>query len=398
MSYVISDQLADYQRFVDDRLLHALASQSLLSVFCAADGSWLVDAVGDRFLDMTCSFGAAHLGHNHPRITQSLLQVANGESPMLHPFGMLPQSGELARSLCEVAGRGMQKVLFCTSGSEALNIALQLAMNITGNSAYVVLEGSYQSYSHASTAEKPIIVKRAIDAVPEVRSGAVAALILELIHGSNGAQLLDEDQVCSIVRECKMAGVPVILDEVLTGIGRTGSWFAFQHYPEVVQPDFVVCSKGLTGGCIPVSAILMTDVAYERASMEAGLLRYRSTMSGCTLSIQIASTVIQAIKEEALLENCRARSAEIVSGLHQLAAQGMGISDINGRGLLIAFRPYDSSSDEWAGFRCMQRLYEKRVLCSVALGNPNYVTITPALNITAPDVQSFLGSLRSVLL
>ena len=146
-----------------------------------------------------------------------------------------------------------------------------------------------------------------------------------------------------------------------------------------------------------MAAALMTNAVYESASKDSGLLPYRSTMAGYALGIAAANATIKFINEETLLENVKLRAREITSGLNQLAREGMGISDISGRGLLMAFKPRNYRDEAWAGFRCIQDLYERRILCSLALENPEYVTLTPALNITSAETQAFLNTLRALL-
>lgn len=398
MRVIDPTELGAYAEFLDPHFYEAIVQSSLPTYFASARGSWLFDTAGEKYLDLCCNYGAAHLGHNHPQIISIIADALHAHSLLLPPFGFSVQAAELANKICELAGRHLAKVAFCCSGSEAVTTAFNMARSITGRKRSVHLRGEYHGHllsDHPDNYPCDDLERLVL----ELRSGTVAAAFVELVQGSNGAEVLNAGEVGSIAETCKDTGSLLVIDEVLTGFGRTGRWFAFHEYPASLLPDIVICSKALTGGLLPVSAMVMTDSIYESAAHETGIARYRSTLSAHMLGILASTAMIGQIEEQQLLENVTQRSQQLTSQLTVLKDKGLGIMDVRGRGLLIAFRLRDA---ECCGtpqsLRCLQDLCRHSVLTSLGLKAPEYVTLTPALNISESEVSFFLDRLEEVLL
>jgi adenosylmethionine-8-amino-7-oxononanoate aminotransferase len=191
------------------------------------------------------------------------------------------------------------------------------------------------------------------------------------------------------------------LDEVLTGIGRTGKWFAFQHVAGF-EPDMVVASKGLTGGAVPVSATLMTDGVYESVFRGIGRSEiHASTFEAHLLGAAAGLAVIEVIEEQSLLERVALLSEQIERGIRELMAKGAAITDVRGVGLLLSFGVddgFDRDKELWGAPGLRQRLLGVGVLTNVAAQATTRINLLPPFTMGDGEVDFFLRRLRELVL
>lgn len=197
---------------------------------------------------------------------------------------------------------------------------------------------------------------------------------------------------------CRASGTLLIADEILTGIGRTGSWFAFHHAG--IEPDIVVVSKGLSGGMIPVAAVLMTRAVHESVySTPARAFVHTSTFQGHLLGMVAGLTVLDVIADEDILGRT-VRTGELLrSELEKLRAEGVGLRGVRGRGLLLA-AAIDGISDPYSpdgAAACVQALHRRGVLVESAAHDQCWLRINPPLTLSAESVAWFTGALRDSL-
>jgi acetylornithine/succinyldiaminopimelate/putrescine aminotransferase len=299
--------------------------------FVEGDGAWLFDDQGNRYLDLFAGIAVVGLGHRHP----APLAAAHAQLDRLWHVSNLywtEPMQELAAKLSERFG-GAQ-AFFCNSGAEANEAALKWARKVTGRPELVTLEGSFhgRTLGTLSVTGQPSkrkafepLLPGARFATPETLADHVgpqtAAILLEPVQGEGGVHPLAPEAFAQARALADEHGALLILDEVQTGVGRTGSFFAWEHYG--IKPDAVTLAKGLANG-LPIGAFLVSDDA--PTGFEPG--DHASTFGGNPVACAAACAVLDTV-DDALLAQVRATAATLEAGL---AALG----DVRGLGLLLA--------------------------------------------------------------
>jgi len=312
-------------------------------VIVKGQGCYMFDADGRRILDMFPGWAVSGIGHCHPKVVEAIRRQA-GE--LLHIDNTLysePQ-GILARLLSERAFGG--RSFFCNSGAEANEAAMKLARLHTPQQKYkfITCEGSFHGRTFATmtaTAQPkhhegllPLLPGfiyvpfNDIAALKAEFNDEVAAVMVEPIQGEGGINIADKEYLHTIRRLCDENGALLIFDEVTTGVGRTGKWFAYQHYD--VTPDIMTMAKALGGG-IAIGAMMATEEV--AASLLPG--KHASTFGGNALACAAAVAVIEAIEQENLLESAVKMGRYIKEKLNQLKQKHSIIDHVRGLGLMI---------------------------------------------------------------
>lgn len=300
-----------------------------------SSGCWLYDSDGRHYLDFEAGVWCTVLGHSHPRITACINRKAAISLHNGYRF-LSQEASDLSCALQQRIGFTSGASTFLSSGSEAINLAISIALHLTGRSRILAFERSYLSaYGHGGLDPDNRTRQQFPDSVsPDVVDlGEVAAVVLETGAASQGGLHFPEhERVCRLLTRARAAGCLVIADEVTTGMGRTGLWFGFQHYK--VAPDMVVTGKGLGNG-YPVSGVtISTDVVHLMANKP---FRYAQSHQDDPLGCAIGREVIATIAEENLVERSASMGAYFLGQLHQLmTSHDEAIVDVRGRGLLIA--------------------------------------------------------------
>ena len=301
------------------------------------EGVWLYDASGTRYLDFVAGIAVASLGHCHPAATAA----AHAQLDKLWHTSNLYWTEPMA----ELAGRlsarfGGTRAFFCNSGAESIEAGLKYARKATGKSGVIALDGSFhgRTYGALSTTGQPAKHVGFGPLVPDVRfaqlndaeslaaaaaDGNVACILLEPIQGEGGVHPLSEEFLTSAAELAQASGALLFMDEIQTGVGRTGSYFAFEQFG--VKPGLVALAKGLATG-LPIGALLVSTTAPE--GFEPG--DHGTTFGGNLTSCAAACAVDEALTPE-LLESVRAVGEQLRTGLAGLP----GVEDVRGRGLLL---------------------------------------------------------------
>ncbi len=312
-------------------------------VIVKGEGCYLYDADGNKILDMFPGWAVSAIGHCHPRVVEAIRKQAGELLHIDNTFYSEPQ-GKLARLLSERAFGG--KCFFCNSGAEANEAALKLARLHTAQEKYkfITAEGSFHGRTFATmtaTAQPkhhegllPLLPGfvyvpfNDVAALESVFSDEVAAVMVEPIQGEGGINLATAEYLQAIRRLCDESGALVIFDEVTTGIGRTGKWFAYQHFD--VEPDIITMAKALGGGVAIGAMMAKEEVA---ASLVPG--KHATTFGGNALVCAAAIAVIEAIEEDNLLENANQLGRYTMDKLEQLKQKHSIIDSVRGVGLMI---------------------------------------------------------------
>ena len=328
---------------------HVMNTYARLPVaFSHGDGSWITDTEGKIYLDALSGIAVNTLGHNHPELVAAIAAQAGR---LLHTSNLyrIPQQEQLADKLTSLMG--MDEVFFCNSGCEANEAAIKLARFYghkkgIDSPAIVVMEKAFHGRTMATLsatgnrktqagfeplvsgfARVPYNDLGAIRAIAE-HNKSVVAVMLEIVQGEGGIQIADVEFQRGLRKLCDENNWLLICDEVQCGMGRTGTWFGFQH--SGIRPDVVTLAKGLSGG-VPVGACITAGKA-------AGLFKpgnHGSTFGGNQLATTAALTTIDVIEKEGLIANAEAVGRLIRESLAQALADTKGVVEIRGQGLMI---------------------------------------------------------------
>ena len=327
-------------------LMNTYARQPV--AFVRGEGAYLWDESGKRYLDAVAGVAVNGLGHAHPKLVKAISeQVAT----VIHTSNLyrIPKQEELADRLCALSG--MDKAFFCNSGCEANEAAIKLARMYGHNKGVevptiIVMEKAFHGRTMgtltASGSRKiqagfePLLSGFArvpfndIEAIRQVaeHNKSVVAVLVEVVQGEGGINVLGSAFLVELRKICDAHGWLLMLDEVQTGIGRTGTWFGFQH--SGVVPDVMALAKGLGSG-VPIGACLARGEAADVFKPGS----HGSTFGGNPLACATALATLDIIEEEKLLENVRVRGEAIRSGLRQALENVSGVVDIRGDGLMI---------------------------------------------------------------
>jgi ornithine--oxo-acid transaminase len=405
-----------YRQFVNPLWTDLLSDIGILREFVGGEGAYLLDASGNRFLDLIGGFGAAALGHGHSGLKKVLIDAVASSCPGITPWGISPQTGELACKLCELSGSIFQKVHFASGGAEAIDAALKFAAAATGRDRFLVFEGGFHGLTAAATGLSagqwsepfPRIwpnIERVPPAHPEILAAAIeahrpAAVVLEVIQGSGGMRPWGSEALKQLGAIAKNRGVLVIVDEVMTGLGRTGEWFSFAAEGRSgFYPDFVVVSKVLTGGIVPLSAVLMTDEIFHAVFTGRHRVKiHGSTFSGARLGMLCGLGVLDIIARDDLLAHVRRVGARIEKGISLLQSRCL-LAGFFGRGLLVGI---DIGGDNpearaaSASATCLG-LMDRGILTTVGSHDPGLLRLTPPFVLKDDDVDQFLDALEDTL-
>ena len=312
-------------------------------VIVKGEGCYLYDSDGNKILDMFPGWAVSAIGHCHPKVVEAIRKQAGELLHIDNTFYSEPQ-GKLAQLLSERAFGG--KCFFCNSGAEANEAALKLARLHTAPEKYkfITTEGSFHGRTFATltaTAQPkhhegllPLlpgfvyVPYNNVDAMEAAFDDEVAAVMVEPIQGEGGINIPDPDYLKEVRRMCDEHGAMMICDEVTTGMGRTGKWFAYQLF--YIEPDIMTLAKALGGGVSIGAMMAKSEVA---ASLVPG--KHASTFGGNALVCAAAIAVIEAIEEENLLENTNELGKYAMEKLKQLKQKHFIIDSVRGVGLML---------------------------------------------------------------
>jgi ornithine--oxo-acid transaminase len=395
-------------------------------VLTQASGAWYDDVDGNRYLDFLSGFGVHGIGRNHPVVRQALHDVLDAELADMVQFDLPLLPGLLAEELIS-RSPGMDRVYFCNSGTEAVEAALKFARCATGNGRILYCDHAYHGLTAGSLSVNGAAEFRAgfgpllpdtcvplgdLDAIEaELRRGDVAALLIEPIQGK-GVNLAPPGYLAAAQRLLHEHGALLIVDEVQSGIGRTGRFYAYEH--DNITPDIVTVAKALSGGFVPIGATLARRGIFEKVySSLDRVFVHASTFAGNALAMTAGLATLAVLDDEHLIANAARRGDELMAGLNQIAERHDLITDIRGRGLMIGIefgRPTSSLTARglWRMLDTARRglfaqlvvvpLHNRhRILTQVAGDYMAVIKLLPPLMIGDLEVETFLTAFDDVM-
>lgn len=388
-----------------------------------AEGSYVYDLDGNAYLDFTCGIGVTNTGHCHPRVVAAVKEQAglllHGQVNIVMHLPML----ELAKELCTILPAELDGYFFSNSGAEAIEGAVKLARAATGRPNIVVFQGSFHGRTIGTmslTTSKTIYRAGYQPLMPGVfvapfpysyRYGwdeertsqwcldeleylfatqtspqETAAVLIEPVLGEGGYVVPPASFLRGLRTMCDRYDILLIADEIQSGFGRTGRWFGFEHFDFV--PDIMTVAKGLASG-LPLSGVFSRmDLMKKWATGTHG-----GTYGGNAVASAAAVATIQAMRDEDMLGNTRARGAQLKTGLRHLQEEFPAIGDVRGLGLMVGveFRTQDRQPDRDTAKAVAHACQEDRLLLLTCGPWDNTIRFIPPLVVTQEQVDQGLG-------
>jgi len=359
-----------------------------------ADGSKLWDDQGQEYIDLYGGHAVISIGHTHPhylkRIKDQLDQIAFYSNSI-----QIPIQQEYAEKLGKLSGYPEYELFLCNSGAEANENAIKLASFSTGKSGFIAFSGSFHGRTSGAVAltDNPKIVAPCnaredfhilhwedLHAVQKaLKSNTIAGIIIEGIQGVNGIQVPSSEFLLGLASLAHQYGAKLILDEVQSGFGRTGKFFAHQHVAGL-KPDIISMAKGMGNG-FPIGGILISP----EFKATFGLLG--TTFGGNHLACAAGLAVLEVIEKENLMENVTTLGEKLVEALKQIP----GITAIRGNGLIIGI-----DLNREAG-PVRSELVKKYHMFTGSAAGKNTIRLLPPLNIEWNQLNSFISALKEIL-
>lgn len=413
-------------RYLDPSLVEVLRIIGFDCEYASARGSYLYDSAGRAYLDMHTGEGFASLGHNHPdvrAVLQSALAADLVEGVQIHYSAL---AGMLAEELTERLPEGLDAVFFTSAGAEAVDSALKFARAATGRSRLISCESGFHGVTLGPLAlvgddffqegfgpmlpgasRVPFGDLAALEA--ELAGGDVAAFIVEPVQGRQ-VSLAPDGYLRAAQDLCRRHGALFIADEIQTGLGRTGRWFELER--EGLTPDFVLVGKALSGGYMPVAAMVTTRAIFQRAvgTLERSYV-HQSTYGRNRLSMAAGLAALRIIARDRLVENAATVGGFLADGLTEMAQRHPMIKAIRARGLMIGielaapsgrlarinWRLIHLASEGLFPQLIVIPLHRDHGVITMAAGKNDVIKLLPPLTLSMPEAAQFLEAFDSVL-
>ena len=422
-----SEKFDLYSKYVNPWLVHTAERVSYDKQFIRGEGCYLYDDKDNRYLDLDAGSGVFVLGRNHPRMRETMHNLLDLCPPIIINRNPHLLAGLLAEALATRMPGDLQKALFTNGGAETVDAALKFARNVTGRPRLLYLNGDYHGNTYGalsvtSANEGAINIAAGFDPMlpdcveitrndieqlhTELRKEDVAALIIEPVRGSTIEELTPEYR--NAAQElCKKHGAIFIVDEILCGLGRTGKMFASDYFQ--MQPDMMLVSKALSGGVVPVGALVVRDDIHAKAYAKQGVFIHRSTFMENDFAMAAGLATIHIIEEEGLIEKAEKTGKMILDGLSALKEKYSLIADVRGYGMLIGIELQSPKAltqrlsgtllekRGLLGHMMMIQLMEKHRILTAPVRQKNMLRIHPPYNMSEEDVQYFLRAFESAL-
>ena len=398
---------------LNGKLVESLDLLGYLRDFVSAQGCELVDAHGKRYLDFLAGYGSVPLGHNHPAVIAGVKAAL--ESGVPHFILMSPEAlpAALAARIAKLAPGDLEMTFLMSSGSEAVDGALKLARAVTRRPRFVAAHRGYHGATFGAMAvtgdarlevfeplgERSIVPWGDLAAIEaQLKKRDVAALILEPIQAEGGVNLPPYGYLAEAKRLCERYGSLFILDEVQTGLGRTGTWFTCER--EGVVPDVLVLAKALSGGLVPISAYVTRRDLWKKAyGTLATCELHCTTYRGGPLACAAALSTIESIEALDLVKHAARVGDRIGTKLRAAVAGHALIRDVRGRGLLwgLELNANDGVAAALIAQWLVVGLLERGIVTQVTTLAPTVVRVEPPLIVEEAHVDRFADALRDTL-
>jgi ornithine--oxo-acid transaminase len=414
-----------YARTINPQFMRVLRTIGFDRLWARAEGQYLFDAEGNRFLDLLGGFGMFNVGRNNPRVNAALVEALELQTPGSVQLGVSLLPGLLAEELLRRAPGRLARVLFTSSGTEAVEAALKLGRAATGRSRVVSTQQGFHGLTLGSLSANgdPHFVDRFGPLLPgfsqvpfgdldalegALRTEEVALFLVEPVQGK-GVNLPPDGYLEGAQELCRRYDTLFAVDEVQTGFGRTGRLFAFERWG--LEPDLVTVAKSLSGGYVPVGALLMSERVYSGVfdSLEHSV-SHGSTFAPNDLAMAAGLAALRELDEARLVERSQRLGDLLLERTRPLVERHEVVREVRGLGLMWAmeFGEPEEGSRAW---RLMERMQaglfaqlvvvplftRHRILSQVAGHDLPVLKGLPPLVLSDQDVEDFAAALDDVI-
>jgi len=421
------EEMALNDRYLNPQLGRIVRTLGFDRVWTRGEGAHLIDSEGRRYLDLFGGYGVFAIGRNHPQAIAAIQEVMQAHTANLPQLGVTLLSGVLAEQLLARAPGSVGAMVPANSGAEAVEAAIKIARAATGRGRILYAEHAFHGLTLGALSINgnaefrdgfgPLLpgCKSVpfgdLDALErELARGDVAGFVVEPVQGK-GVNLPPAGYLQGAQRLCQATGALFICDEVQTGLGRTGRFLALEHWG--LEPDMVCVAKALSGGLVPIGALLVSRHAFDRVfdGMERAV-RHGSTFGGNDLAAAAGLATLKVLEEEDLVGRAQRMGALLLELTRPLVERYAVVRDVRGIGLMWAIElgPPEGRLGRslWSGVERMQPglfaqlitvplFHEHRILCQVAGHRMNVIKALPALVIEEAEIRRFAAALEEVV-
>lgn len=422
----------DTQAWASQWLMPSFSQDWPLLAAERAEGAYLYTADGRRYLDFTCGIAVTNVGHGHPRVLAAAQEQMKKFSHSAVGITLHEPLLHLTQALSEVLPEKMDMFYFGNSGAEAVEGALKLARYVTGRPGIIAFEGSFHGRTYGAATvtavkskyrrhyepflpgvyfapyaypyrcplgqEEQAVIQWSLDGIQKIFDRfivpeEVAAILVEPVQGEGGYVVPPAGFLTELRRTCDKYGILLILDEVQTGFGRTGQMFAAQVFG--VQPDIMTIAKGIANG-FPLGATVASRELMSQWSAGA----HGTTYGGNPIACAAALAVLDVIREDNLLENCRKMGKRLLDGFRGFQQKYPFIGDVRGLGLMLAMefvQPGTKTPDGEKAMAVLEACLERGLIAYMAGLKGQVIRLIPPLNVTEAQVDDALEILEASL-
>jgi ornithine--oxo-acid transaminase len=423
----VGEEMELNDRYLNPQMGRILRTLGFDKSWVGGDAAHLIDAGGERYLDLYSGYGVFALGRNHPDVIEAVQAVMDARTGNLPQLGVTLLSGVLGEALIARAPDSVAAMVPANTGTETVEAAIKISRAATGRPRILCAEHAFHGLTLGSLSlNGEAIFKRgfgpllpAVDAVPfgdvdalerALAAGDVAAFIVEPIQGK-GVNLPPDGYLQAAQRLCRDAGTLLVCDEVQTGMGRTGRLFALEHWE--LEPDLICLSKALSGGLVPIGAVLVSRRAFDAVfdGMERAV-RHGSTFGGNDLSAAAALATLRVLERDGLVARAERLGNLLLELTVPLVDRYEVVSDVRGRGLMWGIEFGEPArAGRRSVFRAIERMqpglfsqlvtvplfHEHHILTQVAGHRMNVIKALPTLLIEEADIRRFAAALETVI-
>ncbi|KAF3977202.1 MAG: aspartate aminotransferase family protein [Methylococcales symbiont of Iophon sp. n. MRB-2018] len=416
-----------HEQHLNNQMVRVLRTIGYDRNYKKAVGQYLYDEDNNKYLDLLSGFGVFAIGRNHPTVINALKETLTLELPNLVQMDVSLLSGLLAEKILATTADNLNKLFFCNSGTEAVEAAIKFARYTTKRERIVHCEHSFHGLTLGALSLNGEEIFREgfgallphcsavpfndLDALEQALSSKdVAAFIVEPVQGK-GVNVPDDNYLPEVERLCKKYGTLFIADEIQTGLGRTGKFWAIEHWH--VKPDMILMAKALSGGFIPIGAVAMTqkimDTVFNR--MDRAVV-HGSTFSKNNMAMAAGLATLQVIEDEKLVENSAKIGNDIISSINAMANKYEFLMQARGKGLMIAVEFQAPKSLKLKAAWTMLEVANKGLFCQmvtiplfkdhhiltqVAGHGMNVIKLLPPLNLNQKDRDWIVNSFDAAI-
>ena len=428
MPIEVTSPSALYSEHVNPQWVKLLDVLGMNVSYTRCSGSELFTEDGTCILDFLSGYCVHNVGHNHPSVVAALKEELGRSGPAMLQSHVPEAAGELAARLCKLAGGRLSKVFFASSGSEGIESAIKFARAHTGRTGLLYAEGAFhgltcgalslmgnpfwrEGFGPMLPGAEQIRFGDAQSLEAQLSTRQFAAFIVEPVQAEGGIRIPQREYLQTAQQLCRKYGTLFVLDEVQTGMFRTGKFLAAHHYD--LNPDIVILAKALSGGLIPIGAVLMSDAVYKSvySSLKRAIV-HTSTYSENGLAMRAGLATLEVLERERLGKRAIERGNELRRRLRETLSGYEMVRDIRGIGLLsgiefqapskislrVAFDAFQRIHSGLFGQMVVMRMFrDEKILTQICGNNFMVLKAAPPLIVEETQIDQFVGAMERVV-